>query len=352
MVAETKRVDYSKEVTMKRVWFWVSLVSIALFLGGPVISAFGQAPKPPDIEQRLANQEKRIDQAVQAKELTPDDAKLVQDNVNKIKQDWTRLKTENKLTKEERDKLNARLDQNSELINQKRQATAKAAPVAPAKPVATAPAPAQAAGTAPAKAVSPAPVQPAVTTPAKPVLPVAKETPAPEDPRIQQKIADQQKQIDQGIRTKELTLHESNTLQTNLNQIKDEVALVRTEKKFTKEENDRFNQLLDQNGKMITDKRNNPVRDLAPDMGRGRSIEWRFGHQTKRIDNGVRLKQLTDQEAKTLRDNLTSIRNRYEGLKAGGKELTPDQREELQILLDQNSRMIQKDRQQPVKKMQ
>ena len=32
LIVETNRVDYSKEVTMKRVWFLVAFVSIALFI--------------------------------------------------------------------------------------------------------------------------------------------------------------------------------------------------------------------------------------------------------------------------------------------------------------------------------
>lgn len=339
---------------MKRVWFLVGLVSIALFMGGPVVSAYAQAQKPLDIEQRIANQEKRITQAVQAKELTPDDAKMLQGNVAKIKEESTRLKAENKLTKEARDKLNASLDQNSDLINQKRQATAKASPAPPAKlaptspgvpaevkPAVTAPAPSQQTGT---------PTPPAPKAPAAPVKVL---TPNPPDPKIQQEIANQQKRIDEGMKNGQLSLNESKMVQANLNAIKDEDNTLRAQGQLTNEQKDRLLKALDQNNKMITDKKSNPVQDMGKHIKlaqRGHTLQERYAFQQARITEGIKSKELSPDEAKLLQDNLNFIKNQDARLKAaGGGELTNPQKNELHKLLDQNSEMIENKKHNPVK---
>jgi hypothetical protein len=367
---------------MKRVWFLVGLVSIAFIMGGPVVSAYAQAKKPMDIEQRIANQEKRITQAVQAKELTPDDAKMLQGNVAKIKEESTRLKTENKLTKEARDKLNASLDQNSDLINQKRQATAKPAPTAPAKVEATAPATvpaaakpaatAPAAGPAPAKPAPtspgvPAEVKPAVTAPPPaqqtgtlappapkaPAAPVKVLPPNPPDPKVQQGIANQQKRIDEGVKNGQLSLNESKTVQANLNAIRDEDNTLRAQGQLTNEQKDRLLKALDQNNKMITNKKSNPVRDMGKDISlaqRVRTLQERYARQQTRISEGIKSKELSPDEARLLQDNLNFIKNQDARMKAaGGGELTNPQKNELHKLLDQNSEMIENKKDNPVK---
>jgi hypothetical protein len=351
-VVKTKRADYSKEVAMKRVWFLVGLVSIVLFMGGPVVSASAQAQKPLDIEQRIANQEKRITQAVQAKELTPDDAKMLQGNVAKIKEESTRLKAENKLTKEARGKLNASLDQNSELINQKRQTTAKASPATPAKPAPTGPG----AEVKPAVTAPPPAQQTGTPTPPAPKAPAASVkvlTPNPPDPMMQQGIANQQKRIDEGLKNGQLTLNESKAVQANLNAIRDEDNTLRAQGQLTNEQKDRLLKALDQNNKMITDKKSNPVRDMGKDINLAQrlyTLQERYVHQQARINEGIRSKELSPDEAKLLQDNLNFIKNQDARVRAaGGGALTNPQKDELHRLLDQNSDMIYNKKHNPVK---
>jgi chromosome segregation ATPase len=317
---------------MKKVSF-ITLFGVIVLIVGISGYLFGQTQS---IEQRIENQQKRIDQALQAKELTADDAKMLQGNLSKINEEWTRLKSEKKLTQEARDKLNASLDQNSEMINQKRQATTKAPPASPAKP-----APAQQAGTT----TSPAPKAPA--EPAKAI------TPNPPDPKIQQEIANQQKRIDEGVKNKQLTLDESKTVQANLDAIKNEDSTLRAQGQLTNEQKDRLLSALDQNNKMVTDKKNNQVKDMTQHISltqRAHTLQERYARQLARINEGIKSKELSPEEAKKLQENVNFVKNQDARLRAaGGGELTNAQKKELHKLLDQNSDMIYDKKHNPVK---
>jgi hypothetical protein len=320
---------------MRKRWFLPAVTAVILIAGGYMAPVPGRAAQTPDPEQRIANQQKRIDQALQANEITPDSAKMLQDDLNKIKDEMTRMKADGKLSKEETDKLNTMLHQNGQLIDKTKKAS-KAAGAAPA--AAAAAAPAAPAGTAPA-AATPA------TAPPKPA------TPAAQDPGIKQAIADQQKMINQGVQSKQLTLQESKTLEDNLNQIRAEDTQLRADGDFTQADKDQVLALLDQNEKMIKDKKKNPVKNLQETRAldeRAHTIPERFTIQQKRIDRGVKSKELTQAEAKVLEDNLNYIKNEEARLKASGK-LSEQEKNRLHILLDQNSEMIRNKKQNPVK---
>ena len=358
---------------MKKGWIWIGLMAVILVVGGNIFPAIGQQAT---IEQRITNQQQRINQALKAKELTPDDAKMLQGNLDKVKQEWTKLKAENKLTNEEKTRLNGLLDQNSQSIAQKKQA-AKAASTAPARPAGTAPAatpapakptvqaPAPAKPAAAATAAAPAPAQTTAATPAAPAKPARKAAapaaaattpakpaaPAPADPKIQQQIADQQRRIDQGVKSKQLTLDESKTLQENLKGITDQDKSFRADGNYTPEKKAQIQKLLDQNDGMIRDNKSNPVKNMRPDIAlseRARSVPERITRQQHRIDQGVKLKELNTEEEKVLRDNLTYINDQEARLKAKGT-LTDQDRNELHRMLDQNGEMIRNKKSNPVK---
>jgi hypothetical protein len=84
--------------------------------------AYGQAQAPnygtndPGIQQRIQNQEQRIDQGVASGQLTPKEAGRLEAREAKIKQDEARMKSDGKLTPQERKKLNKELDKESERI--------------------------------------------------------------------------------------------------------------------------------------------------------------------------------------------------------------------------------------------
>jgi hypothetical protein len=176
-------------------------------------------------------------------------------------------------------------------------------------------------------------------------------TPAAQDPSIQKAITDQQKRINQGIQSKQLTMQESKTLQDNLVHIREEDTRLRADGDFTKADKDQLLMLLDQNDKMIKDKKNNPVKHMRETKAledRGLSISERFARQQKRIDQGVKSKELTQEEAKVLQDNLNYIKNEDARLRTA-KKLSDQEKNRLHILLDQNSDMIQNKKHNPVK---
>jgi hypothetical protein len=342
---------------MKRLGFLALVTAAIMLASGNMAPALGGTAQTPDPEQRIATQQKRIDQALQAKEITPDGAKSLQGGLDKIKEEMTRMKADGQFTKEEKDKLNGMLNQNSQLIDKTRKAsTTAAAPAAAAagtaaKPAAPAPA-ATAPATAPAKPAA-GQAKPA-TTPAKPAAapaPAKPVTPAAQDPSIQQAIADQQKRINQGIQSKQLTLQESKTLEGNLAHIRNEDTRLRADGNFTQAEKDQLLALLNQNDKMIKDKRNNPVKNMqeTKDLDeRILSIPERFARQQSRINQGIKSKDLTKEEAKVLQDNLNHVKNEDERLRAAGK-LSDAEKNRLHILLDQNSEMIRNKKDNPVK---
>ncbi len=84
------------------------------------------------------------------------------------------------------------------------------------------------------------------------------------DPVINDRIAEQQKRIDEGIASGQLTRAEADILQDNLNWIKAEETRLKADGKLTPKERARLNKMLDRNSNMIYKKRHNPIRRLCP----------------------------------------------------------------------------------------
>jgi hypothetical protein len=70
----------------------------------------------PNIQQRMQNQERRIQQGVNSGALTPKEAGKLESREAKIKQDEARMKSDGQLTAKERKKLNKELDNTSDRI--------------------------------------------------------------------------------------------------------------------------------------------------------------------------------------------------------------------------------------------
>gem|GEM_PF-767380 len=301
---------------------WMIFVAV-IFLGASSSQTFSQTVQDKDIEQRLTNQTNRIGEGVKSKQLTQDEAKILQDNLSSIRQEGVRLQSDGKLTAEERTQLDKMLDQNHQMIKDKKQYPVKAISV----PAATAATPA----------------------PAKPVVP----TPAVQAPEIKEKIAAQQKRIDEGIKSQQLTLNESKILQGNLDQVREEDTSLRADGTLSKEDKADLLEMLEENDKMIKDKKNNPVKDLTEHRAlseRKRTIPERLARQQQRIDNGIKSKKLTSDESKILLENLDFIKTDEARLKTA-KKLTDQEKDRLHTMLDQNSAMIQKKKDNPVKKV-
>lgn len=78
------------------------------------------------------------------------------------------------------------------------------------------------------------------------------------DPEIQDRIADQQKRIDQGVASGELTAAEAHQAQTSLNKIKNLEAKLKADGMLTQTERRRLNSMLDHSSKFLYKKKHNP----------------------------------------------------------------------------------------------
>lgn len=336
---------------MKRSLMVMGLVVLGLgLLLGNFDTGFTQSQREAPIEERIANQQSRIDQGVRAKTITPEDAKILQESLNKIKEAYNQAKADGKVTPDETRTLSTLLDENRKLIASKTKPPETAAAPSATKPSTTAPPPAAPAPAPPAaRPTTPAPPPAAPAKPAVAVPP--KVVAASPDPKIQEEIEDQQKRIDQGVKSKTLTLEEAKTLEANLKAIKDEDVAARADGTLSQAEKKNLQGLLDQNAKMIRDKKTNPVRDMTPDIelkSRVRSITERIARQQARIDRGIKSGHLTKQESDLLQSNLDYIKTEEQRLREGGK-LTDDEKELLHELLDQNGEMIRDKKHNPIK---
>jgi hypothetical protein len=156
---------------------------------------------------------------------------------------------------------------------------------------------------------------------------------------FRERIHNQQKRIDQGIASGQLTRQEADTLQDNLSWIKYEFARMTDDGKLTPAESKRLDDLLDRNNNMIINKKHNPVTVFyTKKIGVGEFIVDRIKNQQARIDQGIRSKELTRGEADILMDNLNRIRDDFHHFKKGGNNWKEADR--LDRMLDRNSEMI------------
>jgi hypothetical protein len=142
--------------------------------------------------------------------LTQSEASALRDNLNYIKAEEARLKADGRLDKSEQQRLTKMLDQNSNMIENKK------------------------------------------TNPVK-VL---------KDSHLQGRFESQQEKIDRGVISGALTKDETKIVQDNLTKIKAEEARLKKEGKLTTEEKNRLEKMLDQNNDMIQDKTKNPVKRM------------------------------------------------------------------------------------------
>ena len=157
---------------------------------------------------------------------------------------------------------------------------------------------------------------------------------------LSERISDQQRRIDKGIASGELSKQEAETLQDNLSWIKYEFARLTDDGMVTPAETKRLDGLLDRNDKMIADKKHNPITVFyKKKIKLSEFILDRIKTQRERIDRGVRSHELTGAEPAVLRDNLDRIRDEFQRFRKDGK-LTWRESDRLNRMLDRNSEMI------------
>jgi hypothetical protein len=157
---------------------------------------------------------------------------------------------------------------------------------------------------------------------------------------IRERIGDQQRRIDKGIASGELSKQEAETLQDNLSWIKYEFARLTDDGKLTPGESKRIDGLLDRSDKMIADKKHNPITVFYKKKIKLTEFALdRIRSQQARIDQGIRSHELTRGEADILIDNLNRIRDEFHRLRNDGK-LNWREADRLDRMLDRNSEMI------------
>jgi uncharacterized protein HemX len=102
---------------MRRASTVVMLVMLVVFVGVTIAVA---ADFYKGVNERVANQQKRIDQGISKGELTQSEAQILQDNLNYIKGEATRLKSDGRFTPNEEKRLQKMLEDNSKMIKDKR----------------------------------------------------------------------------------------------------------------------------------------------------------------------------------------------------------------------------------------
>jgi predicted nuclease with TOPRIM domain len=243
---------------------WVIFVAV-MFLGASGSQTFSQTLQDTTIEQRFTNQTNAINEGVKSKQLNQGEAKILQDNLSRIRQEGVRFQGDGKLTAEETIQLNKMLDQNRQMIQDKKQFPVRPIGSPPKTPAPVPPSPA--AASPPPAAVPPAPATtPAAPPPAKPVAPAPPaQAPAPQtlqDTTIEQRFANQTNAINEAVKSRQLNQGEANILQSNLRRIRLEGVRFQRDGKLTAEETAQLNKLLDENRQMIETKKVGPLKKL------------------------------------------------------------------------------------------
>jgi len=200
--------------------FWV--VSAVCFIGGVAVEAADVGGMLQEQKQKLAEkagvsgavsgaefdakikaQQELIDKAGSSKTLSKDEAKIVQENLNRIKEKKTNVTKDGKMSELEAGNVQNMLDRNNRMITDKKK---------------------------------------------NPVRSFSR-------PEITHRFENQQKRIDQGVKSGALTKQEAATLQENLAKAKAKHAELTKDGKFTAAEEEKMHDVLDKDSKAIESKK-------------------------------------------------------------------------------------------------
>jgi predicted metal-dependent hydrolase len=145
-----------------------------------------------------------------SRELTRNEADILQDNLNWIRAEFGRMKADRRLTQNETRRLDLMLDQTSAMIFDRKH---------------------------------------------NPITRVYQAN-RPE------RIRNQQYRINEGVMSRDLTRNEADILQDNLNWIKVRFSRMKADGRLTQNERARMDLMLDQTSAMIYNKKHNPVRKV------------------------------------------------------------------------------------------
>jgi septal ring factor EnvC (AmiA/AmiB activator) len=106
------------ENTMKKMLKMLATPALALLIAAPAFAADPAAT--PKIDQRIQNQEKRIEQGEKSGALTGKEAARMEKREAKIESDVAKAKADGVVTKQERKHLNKELDNQSRKIHREK----------------------------------------------------------------------------------------------------------------------------------------------------------------------------------------------------------------------------------------
>jgi hypothetical protein len=186
--------------------------------------AYGQSQAygtdDPGLEQRMENQEQRIQQGINSGQLTPREAGRLEAQEAKIKQDELRMKSDGNLSSAERQKLNRELDKaSSDIYREKHDAQHVNVGQGSSQ------------GTNHAGNVN--------------------------DSGIEKRMQNQQQRIRQGINSGQLTPKEAGRLKTQQAKIKQDELRMKSDGKLTSAERKKLNRELDREDKRIHKEKHN-----------------------------------------------------------------------------------------------
>ena len=100
----------------------VALLALLIVAGACIVreQATVREERPGGIEERIQQQRERINQGIRSGELTRREAGILLDNLDWIRDRFRRMSADRRLTPEERARLETMLDQNNEMIYNKK----------------------------------------------------------------------------------------------------------------------------------------------------------------------------------------------------------------------------------------
>ncbi len=99
----------------------VRLVTVVFILMISVVCAYSDDTHELGVQKRIAKQQKRINDGIVSGKLTAPEARILQENLNLVKNKEKKLRADGKLNKNEKERLHMMLDKNSKMIMNKKQ---------------------------------------------------------------------------------------------------------------------------------------------------------------------------------------------------------------------------------------
>jgi Skp family chaperone for outer membrane proteins len=164
------------------------------------------------------------------------------------------------------------------------------------------------------------------------------------DPRVNARQHNQRERIQQGVRSGELTRHETRNVAEDQRDIRQLERAYKSDGKLTGAERvDLRHEQNQASRELYREKHDAQDRPAVAPAVRDPGVNQRQGNQTGRIVQGVKSGELTQAEAQELRTERKDIRELEQGYKSDGA-LTKEERTDLHQQLNQQSREIYEER--------